>query len=79
LVVRKRFVPLNSTAPKTGVVRLTPVAKRKGAADAVPVGRTTVPVKVGLAAFALRALLPLSLLIALRIVSVALIVPVVED
>ncbi len=54
LVVRKRFVPLNSTEPKTGVVKLTPVARRRGAADAVPVGRTTVPVKVGLAAFALR-------------------------
>ena len=78
LLVSKRLVPSNSTEPKTGVVRLTPVAKRKGAADAVPVGRTTVPVKVGLARFALRASLPLSLLIAVRIVSVALIVPEAE-
>ena len=78
LLVSKRFVPSNSTEPKTGVVKLTPVAKRRGAADAVPVGRRTVPVNVGLARFALRALLPLSLLIALRIVSVALIVPVLE-
>ena len=79
LLVRKRLVPSNSTEPKTGVVRLTPVAKRKGAAEAVPVGRTTVPVNEGLARFALRALLPLSLLIALRIESVALIVPAAEE
>ena len=79
LVVRKRFVPLNSTEPKTGVVRLTPAANFSGAADAVPVGRTTVPVNVGLAAFALRALLPLSLLMAVRIVSVAVIVPAAEE
>ena len=78
LFVSKRLVPSNSTEPKAGVVRLTPVAKRRGAADAVPVGRTTVPVNVGLARFALRASLPLSLLIALRIVSVAVIVPAAE-
>ena len=75
LLVSNRLVPSNSTEPKTGVVRLMPVTKRRGAADAVPVGRTTVPVNVGLANVALRLMLPLSLLMAVRIVSVARIVP----
>ena len=78
LVVRKRFVPLNSTAPKTGVVRLTPVANFSGAEVALPEGSCIVPVNVGLARFALSALLPLSLLIALRIESVAVMVPTAE-
>ena len=125
LFVSKRLVPSNSTEPKTGVVKLTPVARRKGADDAVPVGNRTVPVNVGLARLALRssaaccadetglfaslvlftlprstieavmpltvpvnvglarlalrASLPLSLLMAVRIVSVALIVPAAEE
>jgi hypothetical protein len=54
LVVRNRFVPSNSTEPKAGVVRLVPVANFRGADVAFPAGRSTVPVNVGLAAFALR-------------------------
>ena len=75
LLVRKRFVPSNSTEPKTGVVRLMPVANFSGADVALPAGSSNVPVKIGLAAVALRLMLPLSLLMAVRIVSVARIAP----
>ena len=69
--VMNKLVPLNSTAPATGVVKFVPVINLNGAAVADPVGRVTVPVNVGLAVFAFAAIFGTSLWNAPNIVSVA--------
>ena len=51
LLVTKRFVPSNSTAPNTGVVRLTPVCSLSGARDVVPAGKVSIPERLRADAF----------------------------